>query len=74
MHIKTFYASCRLSYCYLTICWYYNLEFTFSFVSFICIFILSLQKENNLAYNEEDVKFFEHQLDLFGKLAFVSIF
>jgi len=34
----------------------------------------SFQKQQNLAYCEEDVMFFEHQLDLFGKLAFVRKF
>jgi hypothetical protein len=29
-------------------------------------------KRDNLAYSAEDVLFFEHQLDLFGKLAYVS--
>ena len=33
--------------------------------------VVFFQKENNIAYNAEDVKFFEHQLDLFGKLAYV---
>ena len=32
----------------------------------------TLQKDN-IAFNEEDVMFFEHQLDLYGKLAYVSI-
>ena len=31
-----------------------------------------VDKENNLNYCEEEVMFFEHQLDLFGKLAYVS--
>ena len=38
---------------------------------YISVFLL--QKENNLAYSEEDVLFFERQLDLFGKLAYVSL-
>jgi len=32
----------------------------------------TVQKSHNLTYAEEDVMFFEHQLDLFGKLAYVS--
>jgi len=32
----------------------------------------AVQKSHNLTYAEEDVMFFEHQLDLFGKLAYVS--
>ena len=40
----------------------------------VSILLHHLQKENNIAYNAEDVKFFEHQLDLFGKLAYVSIY
>ena len=36
------------------------------------VFFKTLQKENNLAYSDEDVLFFERQLDLFGKLAHVS--
>jgi len=32
------------------------------------------QKSHNLTYAEEDVMFFEHQLDLFGKLAYVSTY
>lgn len=32
------------------------------------------QKEHNLTYSEEDVMFFQHQLDLFGKLAYVSFY
>ena len=28
-----------------------------------------VDKDNNLAYCEEEVMFFEHQLDLFGKLS-----
>ena len=35
--------------------------------------VLFLLQESNLAYSEEDVLFFEHQLDLFGKLAYVSV-
>ena len=31
-----------------------------------------VDKDNNLAYCEEEVMFFEHQLDLFGKLSYVS--
>jgi len=33
----------------------------------------NVQKSHNLTYAEEDVMFFEHQLDLFGKLAYVSL-
>ena len=33
-----------------------------------------LLQKDNIAYNEEDIMFFEHQLDLYGKLAYVSIF
>ena len=32
-----------------------------------------VDKDNNLAYCEEEVMFFEHQLDLFGKLSYVSV-
>ena len=31
-----------------------------------------VDKENNLTFCAEEVMFFEHQLDLFGKLAYVS--
>ena len=31
-----------------------------------------VQKQQNLAFCDEEVMFFEHQLDLFGKLAYVS--
>ena len=33
-----------------------------------------LQKEQNLAYSENDVIFFERQLDLYGRLCYVSCF
>ncbi|ELT91343.1 hypothetical protein CAPTEDRAFT_201920 [Capitella teleta] len=29
-----------------------------------------VDRENNLTYSDEDVKFFEHQLDLFGKISY----
>jgi len=38
----------------------------------LCFACCNIQKSHNLTYAEEDVMFFEHQLDLFGKLAYVS--
>lgn len=34
--------------------------------------IVALQKEQFALYNEDDVIFFERQLDLYGKLSYVS--
>jgi len=40
----------------------------------VCVFFIcyDIKKSHNLTYAEEDVMFFEHQLDLFGKIAYVS--
>lgn len=35
--------------------------------------LLYLFQENSLTYSEEDVLFFKHQLDLYGKIAYVRI-
>jgi len=39
----------------------------------VCVYdVCGVQKEQNTVYSDEDVIFFERQLDLYGRLCYVS--